>query len=77
MTPSIRGMRRQDVGTHLCATLFCLANVGHAVVLDGKNVVAKFAQASASRRQTAKDIAARTGYLWLIAQYPNIDLVNV
>ncbi|KAJ2925882.1 hypothetical protein H1R20_g11220, partial [Candolleomyces eurysporus] len=48
-----------------------------ARLLDGKKVVAKFAQASAMRRQTAKDIAARTGYLWLIAQHPNIDLVNV
>jgi hypothetical protein len=78
MTPSTHGVLKRDVGGHLFADLLPMANAWHAIVLDGDNgVVQKFSQSSATRQQTAKDHAARTGYLWLVAQYPNIDLVNV
>jgi hypothetical protein len=78
MTPSTHGTLRRDVGGHLFVDLLPVADAWPAIVLDGNNsVVQKFSQSSATSRQTAKDHAARTGYSWLVAQYPNIDLVNV
>jgi hypothetical protein len=53
------------------------ANFDASTVVSGEDVVKKFSQASAPKRQRAKDLAASMGYQWLRVQFPNIDLTNV
>ena len=46
-------------------------------VVKGEEVVRRFTQEVAPEKQRAKDLAARSAYQWLQAQYPSVDLVNV